>query len=77
MVLDDLVFQNTHAGLFHRQFSQGDAGIGGGQGSAAKNEVHLLLREGGKFLLSGFHAFHKCVQVFLGCHWAPGLLICG
>ena len=51
VVLDDLVLHNTHAGLLHGHFGQGDTLEVGGHCGGAEDLVDLLLGVGGVDLL--------------------------
>ena len=53
VVLDDLVFHDAHAGLFHGGFGKRNPGPVGGSGGSQEDPVHLLLGVGGVFLLGG------------------------
>ncbi|WP_254203916.1 hypothetical protein [Aeromonas sp. FDAARGOS 1402] len=45
LVLDNLVFDDTHTGFSHGHLGQGDTGVAGGQGGGTEDLVYLLLRE--------------------------------
>ena len=77
VVLDHLVFHHAHPRLFHGQLSQRNARIGGGQRGAAEDGVNLLLREAGKFLLSGLDACNQGVQFFRGGDPVFGFVVRG
>ncbi len=62
VVLDNLVFDDTHTGLFHGHLGQGDTGVVGGQGGGTEDLVYLLLREAGEFTLRFFDAGNQCIQ---------------
>ena len=62
VVFDDLVFDDTHAGLSHCHLGQGDTGVAGGQCGGAEDLVYLLLREAGEFTLGFFDAGNQCIQ---------------
>ena len=62
VVLDNLVFDDTHTGFCHGHLGQGDTGIAGGQGGGTENLVYLLLREAGEFTLGFFDAGDQCIQ---------------
>ena len=64
VVLDDLVLDNAHAGLFHGDFGQGDAFRRGGRGRGVKHRVHLLLRKGGVDSLGFVDFSQQFFQIF-------------
>ena len=74
MVFNDLVLHNTHAGLLHGHFGQGDTLEVGGHCGGAENLVDLLLGVGGvdllrltdpgEHFLERFRIFHDLVVHF-------------
>ncbi len=62
VVLDNLVFDDTHTGFFHGHLGQGDTGVVGGQGGGTEDLVYLLLREAGEFTLCFLNAGDQCIQ---------------
>ena len=62
VVLDNLVFDDTHTGFSHGHLGQGDTGVAGGQGGGTEDLVYLLLREAGELTLCFFDAGNQCIQ---------------
>ena len=68
VVLDDFVLDHAHAGFFHGELCQRDAGLIGGCGSGQKDSVDLLLGISGIDLLCGTYPSDGCLQRFYAVH---------
>ena len=64
MILDNLVFDHAHAGLFHCHLGKRDALLVCSGCSGEKDLVDLLLRVSCKLILCGSDARDRCFQLF-------------
>ena len=64
MVLDNLVFHDSHACLFNSHFSQWNTHLVSSSSSCFKDLVNLLLGVGGEYLLCFSHCCHFRGQGF-------------
>ena len=74
VVLDDLVFYQAHAGLFHRHLGQGNSCLIGSHGRRKENFIHLLLGVSGELPLRCAHTVQLRLQLFyavddFSCHF--------
>ena len=66
MILDDLVFHDTHSGLGNCGFGEGDPCFVCSRGGGQKNSVHLFLGVVGVLLLRPLYSGNFRFQCFNG-----------
>ena len=79
VVLDDLVFHNSHAGFFYSKLCKGDSCLVGSRSSCEENAIYLLLGKGRKFVLCCpglFHGGNELIYtihniILFRFHWYP------
>ena len=64
MVLDDFVFDDTHASFFNGEFCKGDSHLVCGSCSGKEDFVHLFLRESRILFLRSAHASDRFFEFF-------------
>ena len=78
MVLDNLIFYNTHSGFFHCVFCKRDTGFVSSSSSSFENLIYLLLGKCCENLLCLFHGCDFCSKGFRGVDdgWDSVLFFC-